>query len=360
MDTKFKITKNENSKISEVDFDNIPFGKIFSDHMFTADYKDGEWGNFQIVPFGPIQIHPACLALHYGQSIFEGMKATKSYSGDPLLFRPEMHATRINASARRMAMPEFPEDVFVEAIHAIVGLDQKWIPPAEGSALYIRPFMFANGEYIGVGPSDTYKFVIFTGPVGPYYPKPIGLVAEEFYVRAAVGGTGEAKACGNYAGSLLPTELAKQKGYDQVLWLDGKEYKYVQEAGTMNLFFVIDDVVITPATDGAILKGITRDSLLAILDSFGYKIEVRPITIDEIVKASKNGLLQEAFGAGTAVVVANIDRIKYKDNVLKLPVPEKQKVANFLRNEINGIRSQKKADEFDWIVPVKAPEAIKA
>lgn len=353
MNTKIKISKIKQSGLSNVDFSNLPFGKVFSDHMFTADYKDGEWGNYQIIPFGPLNIHPACLALHYGQSVFEGMKATKGKNGDALLFRPEMHATRINASAHRLAMPSFPEDVFVDAVHSIVSLDQDWIPPQEGSALYIRPFMFANGEFIGVRPSETYKFVIFTGPVGPYYPKPVSLLAEEHYVRASQGGTGEAKAAGNYAASLLPTELAKQAGYDQIMWLDAKEYKYVQEAGTMNLFFVIDDVVMTPSTDGTILKGITRDSMLKILELKGYKVEQRLISIDEVVEAHKNGKLQEAFGAGTAAVVANVDKIKYRDEVMILPDVSTHKVAHFLKAEINAIRAQKVADPFGWIVPAK-------
>ena len=238
--TKIKITPTTESRLQNVDFKNLPFGRTFSDHMFTADYIDGQWTNFQIVPFGRLDIHPACLALHYGQAIFEGMKASKDINGNPMLFRPEMHAHRINASAARLCMPDFPADVFVDALHKLVRIDNGWIPQEEGSALYIRPFMFANGEFIGVAPSNLYKFVIFTGPVGPYYPKPVRLIAEDHYVRAAHGGVGEAKAAGNYGASLLPARLAKERGYDQVMWLDAKEFKYIQEAGTMNLFFVID------------------------------------------------------------------------------------------------------------------------
>lgn len=355
MNSKIKITKNAHSSIGDVDFANIPFGRVFSDHMFTADYADGEWGNYQIIPFGPMTVHPACLALHYGQAIFEGMKASKSSkTGQALLLRPEMHAQRLNASAQRLAMPAFPEEVFIEALHTLVGMDQEWIPKTEGSALYIRPFMFADGEFIGVRPSETYKMVIFTGPVGPYYPKPVSLLAEETFIRAAMGGTGEAKAAGNYAGSLLPTELAKAQGYDQIMWLDAKEFKYIQEAGTMNLFFVINDVVVTPSTDGTILKGITRDTMLAILKAKGYKLDIRPITIDELVEAYHAGTLQEAFGAGTAAVVANINRIKYRDLIMDLPPVETHKVAKFLKNEINAIRAETVPDEFGWLVPVKA------
>ncbi len=353
MNSRIKITKSSQSNVSKVDFSNIPFGKVFSDHMFSARWKDGEWGEFEIIPFGNLSIHPACLALHYGQAIFEGMKATKSVDGKPLLFRPEMHADRINASANRLAMPEFPEDVFVEAIHSLVGIDADWIPPTEGSALYLRPYMFADGEFIGVRPSDSYRFLIFTGPVGPYYAKPVSLLAEEHYVRAAVGGVGEAKAAGNYAASLLPTELAKAKGFDQILWLDAKEHKWCQEAGTMNLFFVINDTIITPAADGAILKGITRDTLLHILRDKGYKVEERAISIEEVQEAHAAGTLQEVFGSGTAAVIANVDKISYQNNLMQLPPIEEHRIAHMLKAEVNGIRNMTIVDKFGWIVPVK-------
>ncbi|RMD97712.1 MAG: branched-chain amino acid aminotransferase, partial [Bacteroidetes bacterium] len=246
MDMDIRITKTNSSRIDGVDFDNLPFGRLFSDHMFMAEYKDGQWQNFRIEPFKNFSLHPATMALHYGQEIFEGMKATKTLDGKPYLFRPEMHAKRLNKSAARMCMPEFPEEMFLKALHTLIDLDQGWIPPREGSALYIRPTMIATDEFIGVKPSDSYLFFIFTCPVGPYYPKPVKLLAETKYVRAVLGGTGEAKAAGNYAGALLPAKLAQEKGYDQVLWLDAREFKYIQESGTMNIFFVIDNKVITP------------------------------------------------------------------------------------------------------------------
>ncbi|MEM8908671.1 MAG: branched-chain amino acid aminotransferase, partial [Bacteroidota bacterium] len=335
-----------------------PFGRTFSDHMFTADYRDGQWTNFQIIPFGNFEIHPACMALHYGQAIFEGMKASKDIHGNPMLFRPEMHAQRINASAKRLCMPEFPGDVFVDALHKLVRLDSGWIPTQEGSALYIRPFMFSNGEYIGVAPSDQYKIIIFTGPVGPYYPKPVRLIAEDHYVRAAHGGVGEAKAAGNYGASLLPAKLAKEKGYDQVMWLDAKEFKYIQEAGTMNLFFVIDGKVVTPATDGAVLKGITRNSFLHILKDKGYTVEERNITIDELIAADKAGQLQEAFGAGTAAVVAHVADITIGDYEIKLPPVENRTVGNFLKAELNGLRAGTVVDTRGWVIPVQELEGI--
>jgi branched-chain amino acid aminotransferase len=303
-----KVTKTNESRLSEVDFENIPFGRVFSDHMFMVDYTEGKWHDPRIVPFAHFPIHPAAMVLHYGQAIFEGMKASKDINGRALFFRPEMHSHRINASARRLCMPEVPEDLFLEGLHKLVDLDQAWIPPQEGSALYIRPFMIANDEFIGVKPSNNYRFIIFTGPVGPYYPKPVSLMAETKYIRAAIGGVGEAKAAGNYAAAMLPAKLANDKGYDQVLWLDGKEFKYIQEVGTMNIFFVIDGKVITPATDGAILKGITRASIIEVLREQGYEVEERPITIHEVVEAHENGKLEEAFGSGTAAVVAHVPR----------------------------------------------------
>ncbi|MEM9822325.1 MAG: branched-chain amino acid aminotransferase [Bacteroidota bacterium] len=357
--TDIKITPTTESRLNGVDFKSIPFGRTFSDHMFTADYIDGQWTNPQIIPFGHFDIHPACLALHYGQAIFEGMKASKDIHGNPMLFRPEMHARRINASAERMCMPAFPEDLFVEALHQLVRIDSGWIPQDEGSALYIRPYMFANGEFIGVAPSDRYKFIIFTGPVGPYYPKPVRLIAEDKFVRAAHGGVGEAKAAGNYGSSLLPAKLAKEKGYDQVMWLDAKEFKYIQEAGTMNLLFVIDGTIVTPIADGAVLRGITRDSFFHILKDKGYKVEERLISTDELIEAFKAGKLEEAFGAGTAAVVAHVADITIGDTLITLPPVEERKVGNMLKAELNGLRAGTVEDTRGWVIPVKAPNAVK-
>lgn len=351
--TKIAINPAAESRVSSVDFNNIPFGRTFSDHMFTADYKDGEWGNFQIIPFGSFEVHPACLALHYGQAIFEGMKASKSHDGQPMLFRPELHAQRLNASAARLCMPAFPEDVFVEALEKLVALDSEWIPPAKGSALYIRPYMFANGDFIGVAPSNTYKFIIFTGPVGPYYAKPVKLLAADHYVRAAVGGVGEAKAAGNYAASLLPAAEAKEKGYDQVMWMDAKEFKYIQEAGTMNLFFVIDGKLVTPETDGAILKGITRRTLLEIAADKGIETIVKPLPIDEIIAAYNDGKLEECFGAGTAAVVSHVAEITYKDLTMVLPPVEDRKIGSMLKAEIDGLRAGTVADTHGWVRPIE-------
>ena len=350
MSYSFKITKTDQSSLSKVDFNNIPFGKTFSDHMFVADYIHGEWTNFEIRPVAPIPTHPGNMAWHYGQSIFEGMKATKDAEGHALLFRPEMHAKRINASARRMCMPEIPEDLFLQAIHTLVDMEKAWIPPQTGSALYIRPFMYATDETIGVKASDTYKFIIFVMPVGPYYSQPVKLLAQDTYVRAVVGGVGEAKASGNYAASLLPATMARKEGYDQVMWLDGVHKKYIQEVGTMNIFFVIGDEVITPNLDGAILAGITRDCIITLLKDKGYKVTERPITIDEVLKANEDGKLVEIFGTGTAAVIAPVEKLKYKDTVIILDM-DKRNISKFAYDTINGIRNRSIEDKFGWIVP---------
>lgn len=354
MKYNINITKTKQSRLNEVDFENIPFGRVFSDHMFVADYEDGEWTKARIVPFEPFSIHPASMVLHYGQSIFEGMKASKNMDGQPMFFRPEMHAKRLNESARRMCMPDLPEELFLEALHALVALDQGWIPPQEGSALYVRPFMFATDEFIGVRPSSTYRFIIFTGPVGPYYSRPVRLIAEQTYVRAVAGGTGEAKTSGNYAASLLPAKVAQEKGYDQVMWMDSREFKYVQEVGTMNIFFVINGKVITPATDGAILKGITRDSVITVLREKGYEVIEKPVHIDEVIAAHDRGELEEIFGTGTAAVVSHVAELAYGDRVITLPAIEDRKVAPMIKDLIDGMRSGRVADTHGWVQEVKS------
>lgn len=352
MTQEIKFTRTQKSALESLDFNNIPFGKVFTDHMFMADFIDGQWCNFEICPVHKLQIHPGNLAWHYGQSIFEGMKASVTKDRVPMLFRPEMHAKRINFSARRMCMPEFPEDMFDKAVHTLVHLEQNWIPPQKGSALYIRPFMIAMDEAIGVRASDTYKFIIFTMPVGPYYSNPVNLLAQDKYIRAVVGGVGEAKTAGNYAASLYPAHVARQEGYDQVMWLDGVQKKYVQEVGTMNIFFVINNEILTPNLDGAILAGITRDSVIKVLKNKNISITERPITIDEIIEAGKNGSLTEVFGTGTAAVIAPVNKLKYKEEVIQLN-PEKGTYAGMLKEYINALRDGSENDVFQWTVPAQ-------
>ncbi len=350
--TQIRTERVQQSRLDSVDFNNLPFGKIFSDHMFVSDYRDGEWTDERIIPFGHFTMHPASMVLHYGQAIFEGMKASKLHDGTPVLLRPAEHAKRLNASARRMMMAEYPEDRFVEAVSQLVALDKDWIPPAEGSALYLRPYMYATDEFIGVRPSETYRFCIFTAPVGPYYAKPVRLVVEEHYVRAVPGGTGEAKAAGNYAGSLKAVQEANQRGFDQVLWMGGPDKKQIQEVGTMNVFFVIDGEVITPATDGAILKGITRKMFIQVLKDKGIPVSERIITIDEVAAASRAGTLEEAFGAGTAAVVSHISELQYGEQLMQLPPVESRKIGPVLKQHIDGLRVGKVEDTHGWLVRV--------
>ncbi|MBP8724592.1 MAG: branched-chain amino acid aminotransferase [Saprospiraceae bacterium] len=357
MDYKISIERTKHSRLAEVDFNNIPFGKVFADHMFVADFDGKQWNNFSIRPLERLPFHPATMAWHYGQAIFEGMKASVSTEGIPLLFRPEDHARRFNTSAQRMCMPAFPTDLFVEALSRLVWLDRDWIPRNEESALYIRPVMMATDEFVGVRSSDTFKMMIMNLPSGPYYAKPVSLLVEEKYVRAVDGGVGEAKAAGNYGASLYPTKLAKEKGYDQVIWMDAHEFKYIQEVGTMNIFFVLKGRVVTPNLSGTILKGITRDSLITLMREKGYTVEERPVTMEEILAAYKKGDLLEAFGAGTAAVVAHVDRIGYKGEDLLLD-QRNWELSRSLKEEINGIRSGRIQDRHGWIHPVIVEESV--
>ncbi|GAB5401521.1 MAG: branched-chain amino acid aminotransferase [Aureisphaera sp.] len=346
-----KITTVENSKVSELDFSNIPLGRTFTDHMFICDYQHGQWNNPRVEPLSYIPTHPAAMALHYGQAIFEGMKATVSLDGTPMLFRAEKNAARLNFSARRMGMPEFPEDLFVEGLKTLVKVERNWIPPQDGSALYLRPFMYADEPFIGMRAATSFKFLIIASPAGPFFSKRIRLWAEKKYIRAAEGGTGEAKAAGNYAAAIRPTEIAKSKGYDQVLWLDALKHEYIQEVGTMNIFFKIDGRFVTPNLDGAILDGITRMSVMEVLKAKGFEIEQRPITIHEIKEASENGTLEEAFGTGTAVGIAYIQEIGWGEETIH--VSDDSPVGLDVNNTLNAIKTGKIEDKFNWMTQVQ-------
>lgn len=352
MSNKLQVTKIKDSTISQVDFSNIPFGKVFSDHMYVADYYNGKWQDFRIVPLEKMSIHPGNLAWHYGQAIFEGMKATVTNKGEPVLFRVDKHIERLNYSAQRMCMPTFPENEFFEAIRTLVSLEKDWIPKEKGSAMYLRPVMFAMDESLGVRASDTYRFIIFTLPVGPYYPKPVSLFAQDKYVRAVKGGVGFAKTAGNYAASLYPAKLAKEKGYDQVMWLDAFEFKYIQEVGTMNIFFVIDGKVITPDTGDTVLRGITRMSVIEILKTKNIPVEERLISIDEVLEADKNGTLQEVFGTGTAAVIAMVNKINIHGEIIDLD-PGQYEIAPMLKSYIEDLKAGEITDEFGWTEVLK-------
>ena len=351
MTQEIKITKVAQSQAAGVDFHNIVMGTRFSDHMFICDYENGAWHNPRIEPLALIPTHPAAMALHYGQAIFEGMKATLGQDGTPLLFRPEENAKRLNHGADRMGMPAFPEDLFVEALKQFVALEKEWIPTQEGSALYLRPFMYADEAFIGMRAATSYKFIIMASPAGPFFSRKIKLYAEKKYVRAVNGGTGEAKAAGNYAAAIRPTEYAKAQGYDQVLWLDAHDFNYIQEVGTMNIFFKVDGKFITPSLSGSILNGITRMSVIDLLRHKGYEVTERPITMDEIKAAHAAGLLEEAFGTGTAVGIAMVEAIGNNDFTLTLP--EANPVSHMVNDTLNAMKVQQEADPFGWIVPAQ-------
>lgn len=347
-----KITKTAESKLKDIDFNNIPFGKYTSDHMFMMDYTDGEWGDFRIVPYQALQLDPQSKALQYCQCIFEGMKASMGLDGIPKLLRPDLNIERFNLSAQRMCMPAVPAELFLPALKAVTRTEIDWIPTAAGSALYLRPTMVATESSLGVTPSSTYTFYIYAAPAQPYFSTPIKLITEQTLIRAVPGGTGEAKTGGNYAGSLMAGQLARQKGFDQVIWLESPDFKKVQEAGMMNLFFVIGDTVITPALSGAILKGTTRNYFIDILKEKNIKIEVRDIYIDEIIAAYQEGNLIEAFGAGTAAVVSHISQISHGDYSMVLPNAAAATISNMLYNEITGLRAGTIEDTRNWLVPV--------
>ncbi len=350
MAISIKINKTTQSRIHLCDFDNIQFGTIFSDHMFRVDFKNEEWQNPQILPYGEISLSPSLSALHYGQSIFEGMKAFKDQSGRPQLFRPQDNLKRLNKSAARMAMPAIPEDIFMAGLKQLIQIDQDWIPTKEGSALYIRPFMFATDDFVGVRPSKSFSFIIFCCPVNSYYPKPINVLVEQKYVRAFNGGVGATKVSGNYGLSMLPTQEAQQKGFDQIIWTDGIEHKYVEESGTTNLFFAIGDKVVTPKLDGTILEGVTRDSCIQLLKHKGIVVEERKISIAEIIEAHEQGILNDAFGTGTAALIAKIASISFNGVRYELPPADGRFVSNMLYKELEGIRTSQQEDPFGWVV----------
>jgi len=334
----------------------LPFGRTFTDYMFTMEYhqKSG-WHHPEIKPYGPLSIDPAANVLHYAQEVFEGMKAYLSASGDILMFRPRENAKRLNASLRRMCMPEIPEEEFMQALCELLKIERRWIPSAVGSSLYIRPTVVATEAALGVRPAESYLFFIILSPSGPYFAEgfnPVGLWVSDSYTRAAVGGTGEAKTGGNYAGTLLASKIAKEKGFSQVLWLDAVEHRYIEEVGAMNIFFVIDGRLATPKLTGSILQGITRKSILQIAGDLGIEAEERSITIDEVIDGIKSKKLTEAFGSGTAAVVSPVGRIGYKDEVYAISDkagPWSQKIFDHL----TGIQYGKLPDKYGWVYRVR-------
>lgn len=346
------VEKTTNSKLSQFDQENLVFGKLYSDHMFIADYENGEWGDFRIVPYGDLSISPANTTLHYSQTVFEGLKAYRTKDGEIAVFRPIDNAKRLNKSAERVCIPELPEEIFMEGLHELLKLDHEWVPSKEGTSLYIRPFIFGFDPYVGIRPSDTYKFIIITCPVGAYYAEPVKVKVETHYTRAAAGGTGFAKTGGNYAAALYPAVQAQKEGYNQLIWTDAKNHEYIEEAGTMNLMFVIDNKLVTAPTGDTILKGITRDSVMTLAKEWGIEVEERPIKVTEVIDAIKEGRMQEAFGAGTAATIAQIKAIGYDGVDYELPAVEGREISNRMLADLNKIKSGELEDKHGWLYKI--------
>ncbi len=343
-----EITPTSQSRLSQVDFDNLPFGKVFADHMLIAKYENGAWSRASIQPFGDISLSPATSMIHYGQSIFEGLKAFKSESNDILIFRPEENWKRMNASAVRMCMPEVPKEIFLGGLRQLIALDRNWVPNNSESALYIRPFLFATDAMLGVRPSETYTFMIITAPVGPYYVKPLHLKIETEFTRAALGGVGSAKAAGNYGAAMYPAMMAQKQGIDQLIWTDAKEHKYLEEAGTMNMMVVIDDTLITPPLKSTILPGITRKSFLELTKEAGFKVEERPVSAVEVIEAIQSGTLKELFGVGTAATTAQVEKLTFEGKTYDLPSNAHRVISNSIGQKLLRIKKGIDPDTHGW------------
>ena len=346
------VTKTTASRLTPELRDKAAFGAVFSDHMLVADYAGGKWGEPRIIPYGQQLLAAAPAVAHYGQGIFEGFKAFPRPNGGAVVFRPDANHARMVKTCQRMAMPEVPKSIFIDGTLALVQLDRNWIPEVDNSALYIRPVLFATGETLGVKPSETFRFIIETCPSAPYFSGSVDLLAEETYVRAFPGGTGAAKCGGNYAGSMLASIEAQKKGFHNVLWLDGIERRYVEEAGLMNVAFVIGGTVVTPPLGGTILPGITRDSVLTLLREMNIPVEERRITIDEVFEAAAKGTLQGAAGIGTAAVIAPLGRLRHKDREITVPAMTPDSPLGRAGAELEAIRSGKKADRHNWLVSI--------
>ncbi|CAI8303386.1 MAG TPA: branched chain amino acid aminotransferase [Flavobacteriaceae bacterium] len=349
---KLDIQKVATSRIHDVDFTNLVFGKTFTDHMFECDFKDGSWQTPTIKPYGPMMMSPAAKVFHYGQAVFEGMKAYKDDNDDVFLFRPNQNIERINKSSKRMAIPEFPVDVFMNALHTLVGMDKDWIQKGEGNSLYLRPFAVATEVGVSASPSNEYKFMILMAPVQAYYKGAVKVLIAEKFSRSASGGVGAVKAAGNYGAQFYPTSLAQEKGFQQIIWTDSNEHKYLEEAGTMNVFFRINDTLITAPVSDRILDGVTRKSILEMAKFNGIQTQVRKLTVDELMEAEKQGSLKEIFGAGTAAVVSLISHFGYKDKVYELPKVEDSYASSF-KKQLMDLQYNKSQDPFGWRVEIK-------
>lgn len=353
MPNTIRIERNLQSKLAGIDWNHLPFGRLFSDHMLVMDYGNGAWQEPAIVPYGPISMQPCNVTLHYGQSIFEGMKAVRGKDGRITLFRPELNARRFNESAMRLCMPQIDAAYFIELVKTLVQLEKDWIPNTPDSSLYLRPFMFATDELLGVRPSESYKFMIMACPAGAYYAKPVSVKIEQQFTRAAEGGMGRAKTAGNYAASLYPTQLAHEQGFDQLIWTDSHQHEYLEESGTMNLVLIIDGVLISPSEDSdTILRSVVKRSVVELARHWGLPVEERRISVTELVSAIREGRLSDAFGAGTAATIAPIARIGYQDELFELPALETRTVSRRIKAYLDGIKAGDMKDELGWCVSV--------
>ncbi len=347
-----RVEKTENPKAKPAKGQKLGFGHIFTDHMFVMNYDEGQgWHDARVVPYQDITLSPAAMVFHYGQTMFEGLKAYKGENGEVYLFRPDMNAKRANKSNERLCIPEIPEEDFVAAVKAVVDVDRDWIPSEPGTSLYIRPFVIATDDHLGVAPSKSYLFIVILSPSGAYYESglaPVGIWIEDEYVRAVRGGIGFAKTGGNYAASLAAQVKAHDGGYSQVLWLDGVERKYIEEVGAMNIVFKINGKIVTPMLNGSILPGITRNSVLELCRSWGYEVEERKISVDELVEAAHSGALEEVFGTGTAAVVSPVGKLRYKEEVFTIGNGGIGELTQKLYDEITGIQWGKREDTRGW------------
>jgi len=348
---KIEILKSLTSKIKEVNFENLSFGSVFTDHLFECDFTNGEWQKPVIKPYAPFLLDPSTRVFHYGQAIFEGMKAYKDTEDAVWLFRPDENYNRFNKSAVRMAMPEVPEEIFMNGLHQLLQLDEAWIKKGKGNAMYIRPFMIATGTGVIANPSNDYKFMIILSPVTSYYSGDVKVLIAEHFSRAANGGIGAAKAAGNYGAQFYPTVLANAAGFQQVIWTDDATHTKLEEAGTMNVFFRINDTLLTAPVSERILDGVTRKTLIDLAKSEGINVEIRPVLVSELVEAAKNGTLKEIFGAGTAAVVSPISGFSYQDAYFELPKIEKS-VAIHLKDKLTNIQNKLEKDTFGWTVKI--------
>ncbi len=347
------IVKVEKSRIDSVDFENLAFGREFSDHMFECDFVNGEWQTPKIRPYQALTLDPSARVFHYGQAVFEGMKAYKDDNNKVWLFRPLENFKRINESAKRLAMPEFPEAYFTEGLSTLISLDQDWTKKGDGNALYIRPFVIATEPAISAAPASEYKFMIICSPVKAYYTGLVRVLIAEQFSRSADGGVGYAKAAGNYAAQFYPTALAQDQGYQQIIWTDASTHKYLEEAGTMNVFFRINDKLVTAPTSDRILDGITRKSIIQLAEDNNVEVEIRPISVDELKTASKDGSLKEIFGTGTAAVISPISAFEHAKEVYELPELNADSYSTKFKRNLMDIQYNKAEDKHDWRVAVK-------